>query len=168
MRLTVQLKGRKSIRLLPINVKEYYQIFRPADDTEKIFGLTDWIARSDEEKKSSITVEDLYIIEIELLNWLRTEREKEQYKAPYYKQAAQNEVYFTREYDELKLVSDYTNSSFGELQKLDIFTFWRYYRDAVIWNCSKTEEGREYLRNAYNSVQTKPDRAAIAQLISSQ
>lgn len=168
MRLTVQLKGRKSIRLLPINVKEYYQIFHPVDDSEKIFGLTDWIARSDEEKKSSITVEDLYIIEIELLNWLRTEREKEQYKAPYYKQAAQNEVYFTREYDELKLVSDYTNSSFGELQELDIFTFWRYYRDAVIWNCSKTEEGREYLRNAYNSVQTKPDRAAIAQLISPQ
>ncbi|WP_019678153.1 hypothetical protein [Ruminococcus flavefaciens] len=168
MRLTVQLKGRKSIRLLPINVKEYYQIFHPVNDSEKIFGLTDWIARSDEEKKSSITVEDLYIIEIELLNWLRTEREKERYKAPYYKQAAQNEVYFTREYDELKLVSDYTNSSFGELQELDIFTFWRYYRDAVIWNCSKTEEGREYLRNAYNSVQTKPDRAAIAQLISSQ
>lgn len=168
MTLNVQLKNRKRLKLLPINVREYYQIFHPADDSEKIFGLTDWIARSDSEKKSSISVEDLYMIELELLNWLKNERKKEQYKAPYYKQAAQNETYFTRVYDELKLVSDYTNSSFGELQELDIFTFWRYYRDAVIWNCSRSEEGREYLHNAYNSVQTKPDRAAIAQLISSQ
>lgn len=168
MRLNVQLTNGKHIRLLPINVREYYQIFHPADVMDKVEGLTDWIVRSAPAEKSIVGEMDLYKIELELLAWLKREKAKEQYKAPYYKQEPQYTVYFTRVYDELKLVSDYTNSSFRELQELDIFTFWRYYRDAVIFNCSRSEEGREYLEKAYAGEQTKPDRAAIAEIIAMQ
>ena len=168
MRLNVRLTNGNYIRLLPINVREYYQIFHPADVMDKVEGLTDWVARSSPTNKSVVGEADLYKIELELLAWLKKEKEKGQYKAPYYPQEPQFKTYFTRVYDELKLVSDYTNSSFAELQELDIFTFWRYYRDAVIFNCSRTEEGREYLEKAYAGEQTKPDRAAIAEIIAMQ
>lgn len=167
MRLEIIIRGKK-VKLLPPNVREYYLIYHAADPFEKTEGLTDWIARSAEELKSTITADDICRIEIELYAWLAREKTKEIYRAPYAPKASQNTIYFNRVYDELKLVSDFTNSSFLDLQVLDIFTFWRYYRDAVIWDCSKSEEGREYLEAAYNSMQTKPDRAAIAQLINSQ
>lgn len=44
---------------------------------------------------------------------------------------------------------------------LDIFDYFGYLHDAVVWNCEKTVQGREYLENAYYYGQTKPDRKAL-------
>ncbi|MCM1008984.1 MAG: hypothetical protein NC485_13940 [Ruminococcus flavefaciens] len=41
---------------------------------------------------------------------------------------------------------------------MDIFEYWSILHDAVVWNRSITEEGREYLENAYMYMQKKPDR----------
>ena len=68
----------------------------------------------------------------------------------------------------MKFVSDYTGMNFADIRLLDILQFWRYYRDAIIYTSIQSDKGKEYLKNAYNSVQTKPDRAAIAELIESQ
>ena len=55
-----------------------------------------------------------------------------------------------------------------ELRELDLLTFWRYYRDAIIYQLKKSDAGQDYLKQAYNSEQTKPDRAGLAQYIESQ
>lgn len=64
---------------------------------------------------------------------------------------------------DIKIASDYTRLSFSEILDLDVFTFWRYLHDAVVWNCQKTKEGREYLENAWYYKQTEPDREALRQ-----
>lgn len=46
---------------------------------------------------------------------------------------------------------------------MDYLDFLRYRRDAFIHKCSKTEEGREYLENAWRIKQTKPDRNGLRQ-----
>nr|DAF76736.1 MAG TPA: hypothetical protein [Caudoviricetes sp.] len=33
-----------------------------------------------------------------------------------------------------------------------------------MWNCSKSEAGRQYLEDAYYQMQTEPDRAALRKL----
>ena len=58
--------------------------------------------------------------------------------------------------------------NFRELRELDLLTFWRYYRDAIIYQLKKTDAGQDYLRQAYNGEQTKADRAGLAQYIASQ
>jgi hypothetical protein len=62
----------------------------------------------------------------------------------------------------MKVVSDYTRLNFGEVWALDIFEYWGYLHDAVVWNCErKGETGREYLTSAYNHSRSEPDRAAL-------
>lgn len=73
-------------------------------------------------------------------------------------------AFFKNTSQEEKTVSNYTGIDFLRLDEVGIFDFWRYLHDAVIWNCSQTEKGEEYLRNAYNYMQKKADRAALAEL----
>lgn len=62
---------------------------------------------------------------------------------------------------EEKLVSEYTGLNLERVEELEAFTFWLYLRDAVVYNCSRTEAGREYLEKCWTLEQTAPDRAAI-------
>lgn len=62
---------------------------------------------------------------------------------------------------DLKIVSDYTSLSFTEVWELEIFDYWGYLHDCVVWNCGKTEEGRAYLASAYNHSRTEPDRTKL-------
>jgi hypothetical protein len=41
--------------------------------------------------------------------------------------------------------------------------FLRILRDAIIFNCSRTEAGKEYLEDCWRFRQTKPDRARLRQ-----
>ena len=50
--------------------------------------------------------------------------------------------------------------------ELNVFEFWKLLHDAVVWNCSNTESGREYLENAYIYNQTEPDRDKLRSQIS--
>lgn len=61
----------------------------------------------------------------------------------------------------MKLVSDYSGLDFLQVQELEVFDFWGFLHDAVVWNLSKTESGRDYLESAFNHAQTEPDREAL-------
>ena len=58
-------------------------------------------------------------------------------------------------------MSDYTGLSFLEVAGLDYLQYLIWRRDAYIHVLSQTEEGREYLKNAYRMEQTKPDRKRL-------
>lgn len=82
-------------------------------------------------------------------------------KVPYYPPDGGSKAYFTNNSSDRKIVSDYTGYDFGEISELDIFTYWGYLHDAVIWNCGRSDAGKEYLENAYYYQQTEPDRKAL-------
>ena len=60
-----------------------------------------------------------------------------------------------------KLVSDYTGLDFLEVAELDYMQYLIWRRDAFIHRLSQTEEGEEYLKNAYRMEQTAPDRERL-------
>lgn len=158
----------KKVKLPPPTVGAYYKIYHAISESEKVEGLCEWLASSTEQARAYIQPIDMVKAELALSAWLRELRQRPEYKAPYYKSDTPTETYYSTVYHELKVVSDYTHDSFTELKKIDVLTFWRYYRDAIIYNCSKSDIGMEYLKNAYNQEQTKPDRAAIAAIIKMQ
>ncbi len=65
----------------------------------------------------------------------------------------------------MKIVSDYTMLNFMQIYDLEVFDYYGYLHDAVVWNCNKTESGRAYLEEAYMHSQTEPDRAVLRQRI---
>lgn len=52
----------------------------------------------------------------------------------------------------------------NEIEELEYIDYLQYRRDAFIHEMNKTEEGREYLENAYALTQTKPDRIKLRSL----
>lgn len=60
-----------------------------------------------------------------------------------------------------RLVSEYTGLDFHQVGQLDYGTYLLWLRDAYIYILNRTEEGREYLDNAWRMEQTKPDRVAL-------
>lgn len=60
-----------------------------------------------------------------------------------------------------RLVSEYTGLSFLEVAELDYLQYLVWRRDAFIHRLNQTEEGQEYLKNAYRMEQTKPDRKRL-------
>lgn len=58
-------------------------------------------------------------------------------------------------------MSDYTGLSFLEIAELDFLQYLIWRRDAYIHVLSQSEEGQEYLKNAYRMEQTKPDRKRL-------
>lgn len=59
------------------------------------------------------------------------------------------------------MVSDYTGLNFNEAIELDCLTFKKLYKDGFIHTMTQSEEGREYLENAWNIRQTTPDRKRL-------
>ena len=59
------------------------------------------------------------------------------------------------------LVSVYTGLNFHQIQQLNYIEYLTYRRDAFITKLNGSEEGQEYLRNAWRMEQTEPDRAAL-------
>lgn len=62
---------------------------------------------------------------------------------------------------DVKVVSEYTGLDFLKIGGLELFDYYGYLHDAVVWNCSRTKAGQEYLESAYNHSQTEPDRSAL-------
>lgn len=60
-----------------------------------------------------------------------------------------------------KLVRDYTGLSFSKIDRLNIFEFWLYLRDAVIERYMGTPEGAAYLEKCWRLEQTEPDIAKL-------
>lgn len=55
----------------------------------------------------------------------------------------------------------YTGLNFHQVGELDFVQYLSYRRDAYIYYLEQTEDGREYLDNAWRMEQVKPDREAI-------
>ncbi len=77
---------------------------------------------------------------------------------PYYPDASENKAYFNNPSADVKIVSDYTRLDFNAVEDMEIFGYYGYLHDAVVWNCSRSEAGKEYLEKAYNHSQKEPDR----------
>lgn len=58
-------------------------------------------------------------------------------------------------------MSDYTGLSFLEVAELNYLQYLIWRRDAFIHAFSQSDEGKEYLKNAYRMEQTKPDRKRL-------
>ena len=58
-------------------------------------------------------------------------------------------------------MSNYSGLSLLEVGQLGYVQFLTWRRDAFIYFLDRTEEGREYLDNAWRMEQTKPDRAKL-------
>lgn len=62
-----------------------------------------------------------------------------------------------------KIVADYAGISIFQVQDLNIFLYWFLLREAVIFECQKTEQGRDYLERCWAAEQTEPDRKMLRQ-----
>ena len=58
-------------------------------------------------------------------------------------------------------MAEYTGLNFLQIAELDYIQYLVWLRDAYIYKLSRTEEGQEYLDNAWRMEQTKPDREAL-------
>ena len=62
-------------------------------------------------------------------------------------------------------MSDYTGLDFLQVAELDYLQYLIWRRDAYIDRLSQSEEGQEYLKNAYRMEQTQPDRKRLREKI---
>ena len=60
-----------------------------------------------------------------------------------------------------KRVAEYLKISMLQVEELEYVEYLFFLFEAVIYNCSQTEEGREYLRNANRLETTSPDRKKL-------
>ena len=87
---------------------------------------------------------------------------------PYYPPEKESKAFFRNTTQEEKIVQKYTGIDFLRIDDIGVFDFWRYLHDAVIWNNSQSDEGLQYLENAYNYQQTKADRSGLHELLSTR
>lgn len=83
-------------------------------------------------------------------------------KIPYYpKNDGKEENPYIIETVELKIVSKYLNIPLLEVEELDVVEYRFFLREAFIYNCSQTEEGIEYLKNAKRLEVVEPEREKL-------
>lgn len=63
------------------------------------------------------------------------------------------------------MVAEYTGLTLPEVRALDYLQYLTWRRDAYIYMLSRTEEGQQYLDNAWRMEQTEPDRAELRRKI---
>ena len=56
---------------------------------------------------------------------------------------------------------DYCHIDIYEIQAMEIDTYLFFLREAMIFENSQSEEGREYLKNCWRMEQIKPDREGL-------
>lgn len=91
--------------------------------------------------------------------------ERPKLTVPYSLEKNEDKVYYKCNSSDMKIVSDYTRLSFFQIDELEIFDYYSYLHDAVVWNCNKTADGRDYLEKAYTHSASEPDRAALRKYI---
>lgn len=132
-----------------------YQVLKNSENTTEIVALAKDIAgvKSLAEFQSFLTE---YLTEIDTIR-----AENICLQVPYYPEENEQKHYYNCNSTDIKIVSDYTGLNFCQIHELDIFTFWAWLHDAVVWNCEKSEEGQDYLEKCWTNSQTEPDRTAL-------
>lgn len=136
-------------------VKEYL-ILKYSTDIAETIRIVQGIAPEVKTIKGLEIFLSTYLSEVEA-----TKSKNPELKVPYYPEETERKIYYNCNTQDIKIVSDYTSLSFAEVESLDIFIFWGYLHDAAVWNCNRTEAGREYLEKAYTHSQIEPDRPAL-------
>ena len=147
------------IKLKPPALRAYYELIESGRSDDILIAVahccrqeSDWIIQN-------FTANDLCKFIEKFAVWIRSEREKDlNLQTPYVPEESDYKPYLSNKSGDLKIVSDYTGLNFNEVYQLEIFDYWQYLHDAVVWNCSKTEQGRDYLEKAYMLKQTEPER----------
>ena len=62
-------------------------------------------------------------------------------------------------------MAEYAGLSLPEVRELEYVQYLTWRRDAFIYRLSSTDEGLEYLDNAWRMEQTEPDRAGLRRRI---
>lgn len=76
-------------------------------------------------------------------------------------QESEDNIHYSVDTGDIKMVCDYTGLNFNEAVELDCFTFKTVFKDAFIDKLQQTEQGREYLENCWIITQTEPDREKL-------
>ena len=76
-------------------------------------------------------------------------------------QESEDNIHYSVDTGDIKIVCDYTGLNFNEAVELDCFTFKTVFKDAFIDKLQQTEQGREYLENCWIITQTEPDREKL-------
>lgn len=63
--------------------------------------------------------------------------------------------------NDIKLVCEYTLLDFNQVVELDCYTFRILLRDSIIYKLRQTEDGVDYLENAYILSQSSPNKALL-------
>lgn len=131
-------------------VREYY-ILKYSANTADIIAVAENIAELN-------SPADLQSFLAEYLAEIEAERAgNPQLQTPYYAEYSDEKHYYNCNSTDIKIVSDYTGLDFCQIYELEIFTFWAWLHDAVVWNCNKSDEGRDYLEMCWCMSQTEPD-----------
>lgn len=101
----------------------------------------------------------------DIVNYADTVRSQNPHlQIPYYPEESDYIRRYSCNSSDMKIVSDYTNLDFNQIYDLNIFVYWGWLHDTVVWNCEKSLKGRDYLDKCWTNSQTEPDRIALREI----
>jgi len=141
-------------------VRECDGIFSPVNGYEQIKGAESYLTRNIEgvSVRDKLSATDILSLVVRLGAWLAQIKETSAYKAPPVQSTAQIVNPYNCTTTHIKAVAEYARMSFQEVWELPITDFWKLFRDAIIWNYSRTAEGIDQLEHAKAISATEPDR----------
>ena len=144
-------------------VRECEGIFSPCNTDEFVSAAESYLSRNlgNVNIKPTLQTTDIIALKIELGAWLANIKTDPIYQPPIVQSTAQDAVAYKCMTAHIKVTAEYTRMSFVKIYALPITEYWKYYRDAIIWNYSKTEEGLEKLKEAKAMSSAEPDREAL-------
>lgn len=161
-----KLTGEKNALLIlgEPTVRDCEGILNPATTSELIDTAAEYLSKNTDgiDIRERITASDMLFLRIALAKWLAELKQDEAYRAPHIlPDDDDTPLPYACRTTHIKAVAEYARMSFLEVYELRITEFWKLFRDAIIWNYSRTEAGIEKLRHAKCMSQTEPDRDSL-------
>lgn len=145
-------------------VRECDGILSSATNSELIEAVAAYLSRNQQGVivKEKLIAADIILVQIKLNEWLASIKTSPAYQAPRIEPDSDaEELPYNCTTTHIKAVAEYARMSFLEVYELRITEFWKLFRDAIIWNYSRTKEGIDKLEHAKNMSQTEPDRGRM-------
>lgn len=163
-----KLAGKKAEPLVigEPNVRECDGILNPVSRMELIDYIVGYLSKNQKgiSIKDKLIPADIILVQIKLKEWLRKIKSVPAYQSLRIEHDTDSEpLPYNCSTIHIKAVAEYARMSFVEVYALPITEFWKLFRDAVIWNYSRTEDGIDKLIHAKNMAKTKPDREGLHQ-----
>ncbi|MBQ8297346.1 MAG: hypothetical protein IJX77_06150 [Ruminococcus sp.] len=159
-----KLDNGNTITVKPPTYRQFECLRTACTDGEIIRAVADMADYEVHELTKVWTIDDIRRFIIEFPAWLNAVRNIDiNLKVPYAPEDEPQERLenFEIKTSDLKIVADYARISILDAEKLDLFQYWGLLHDAVVWNCRRSESGRQYLESAWVFCQDKPDRKKL-------